>query len=72
MKDEVVTRINGWMTLLRLILPAMVMLMLFWVSDIRGNTQQMRTDLNNHMQKDYRIISSRLARIEQQLGIPPR
>ena len=28
-------RVNGWMSLLRLILPIMVTIMLFWISDIR-------------------------------------
>jgi len=63
---------NGWTSVYRVLITVMVTTGLFWIGDIRTDTRQMRRDLANHIQEDYRVISDRLARIEQQLGIPAR
>ena len=66
-------RINGWMMVLRLVLPVMVTSMLFMLSDIRTDQRGIRVDVSNlrdNLHHEMVEIKERMAVVETLLRYP--
>ena len=72
MKPDVEARLNGVSVVFRFITPCMIGILMAMTSSLLSDIREMRFSLSNHLNTDVKEISERLARIEQQLGIPPR
>jgi len=60
-------KINGWMWILRLILPALITIMLFMVHDIRSNQRILCTsfdDIKDNLHHEVLEIKQRLTAVE--------
>jgi len=72
-RPDLVSRVNGWMVVLRFVGPGMLAILLWWVGDLRAETKQMRHDLNNHLRTDVADINEMLGRIDERMkGIERR